>query len=659
MKNERTVQTMELFEFLPKPKGDKKVLRELTKRERTAVVPLNFTFVQNVEQMQACVRAIATARKFVFDLETTGVDWVDWSVCIGIAVRVNAKQVRAWIIPTSMQYAARNFTPAEIRDTFREFFEDTGITKVGHNIKFDMHKLYNTYGIETLGPIEDVMVAQHLLNENERHGLAAIAKNWLKIDSWKFKQDGHFNVWPLKMATTYLGSDCELTLRVHEWQNCEAEGTFPVLPELAKLYYEVELPNVEIAYGMEQAGIGWDGEYFEKVVKPEVQSKRSAAKLRVQEVIGPVNLDSPSQVANAFFNGLGLDRIDGNSLDKKVLRKLRDSHPVIAHFEEYRKYSTLDRMFVNELPLHVVNGRIHPSFRTLGTKTGRYSCSKPNLQQLPKASIGPLIRRAFIPSPGCVLVTMDYGQIELRWLAELSDDERLKAAFDSGEDIHSATCVMMFPGQVTMEMLKLNKDHPLRVRAKTINFGILYGMGPGLLMDTINAQISDMSQWVTLDDCKALIALWFATFPNVKKYVNRMKALVYRQGFVTTVLGRKRRLPDAKLDDRIKSSMAERQAVNAPIQGSAADMLKVASIKIRSFLRKTHYPFTLLLAIHDELLMEVPTEWLRHHPGSLNEIRDVMASAMQLRVPVVVSVDTLSRWGDKVLDDELELKEVV
>jgi DNA polymerase I len=653
------MQTMELFEFLPKPKGDKKVLRELTKRERTAVVPVNFTFCQDVEQIQSCVRAIERAGKFVFDLETTGVDWSDWSVCIGIAVRVaegrsGKTQIRAWIIPTSMQYAKRNFTPAEIKDTFAQYFEDESIVKVGHNIKFDMHKLYNTYGIETRGPIEDIMVAQHLLHENERHGLAAIAKNWLKVDSWKFKQDGHFNVWPLKMATSYLGMDCELTLRVHEWQH--KEDRFPALPELKSLYYDVEIPNVEIAYGMEQAGIAWDSEYFEAVVKPEVQNNRAAAKLRVQEVIGPVNLDSPSQVANAFFNGLGLERIEGNSLDKRVLRKLRDSHPVIVDFEQYRKYSTLDRMFVNELPTHVVKGRIHPSFRTLGTKTGRYSCKQPNLQQLPKASVGPLIRRAFIPSEGCVLVTMDYGQIELRWLAEFSGDEKLIAAFNSGEDIHSATCVMMFPGQVTLEMLKADKDHPLRVRAKTINFGILYGMGPLLLMDTINAQIKNMAEWVTFDECKALIALWFATFPAVKRYINRMKTLAVRQGFVTTVLGRKRRLPDARLDDRIKSSMAERQAVNAPIQGSAADMLKVASIKIRAFLRKTHYPFTLLLAVHDELVMEVPKEWLRHNMVALDEVRDVMVNAMKLCVPVVVSVDVLSRWGDKVPDDELEIE---
>jgi DNA polymerase-1 len=329
---------------------------------------------------------------------------------------------------------------------------------------------------------------------------------------------------------------------------------------------------------------------------------------------------------------------------------------VIVDFEQYRKYSTLDRMFVNELPTHVVKGRIHPSFRTLGTKTGRYSCKQPNLQQLPKASVGPLIRRAFIPSEGCVLVTMDYGQIELRWLAEFSGDEKLIAAFNSGEDIHSATCVMMFPGQVTLEMLKADKDHPLRVRAKTINFGILYGMGPLLLMDTINAQIKNMAEWVTFDECKALIALWFATFPAVKRYINRMKTLAVRQGFVTTVLGRKRRLPDARLDDRIKSSMAERQAVNAPIQGSAADMLKVASIKIRAFLRKTHYPFTLLLAVHDELVMEVPKEWLRHNMVALDEVRDVMVNAMKLCVPVVVSVDVLSRWGDKVPDDELEIE---
>ncbi len=650
--------TMELFEFLPKPKGDKKVLRDLKLRERTVVVPKNFTFVQSDDVLQACAAACRERKQFVFDLETTGIDWADYAVCIGIAVQLATGGIKVWIIPTNMAYAMRNFTPAEIRENLGDVFADPAISKIGHNVKFDQHHMHNTYGVDTVGITDDTMIAQHLLNENESHRLGDIAKTWLEIDSWKFKQDGHFNVWPLGMAQTYLGKDCETTLLLHNFQQQHLAN----LPEIMKLYREVEIPNIQIAYEMEQNGIAWDSTYYETVMKPEVQSQRATARARVQSVIGRVNLDSPSQVAAAFFDGLKLPRIDGNALDKSVLNRLRKydreqarqnaREPVIEHFEAYRKYATLDKMFVNELPLHVSDGRIHPSFKTCGTKTGRWSCVHPNLQQLPKAAIGPLIRRAFIPTAGYVLVTMDYGQVELRWLAHFSGDEKLIAAFASGEDIHTATCLLMFPTMITLADLKADKDHPLRVRAKTINFGILYGMGPQLLADTINAQARSDEDRITVDDARLLIKRWFETFPKARKYIIDTKAMVGEVGFVTTILGRKRRLPDARSGDSMLSAMAERQAVNSRIQGSAADLLKVASINVRKFLLESHYPFRMLLAVHDELVLEVPKAWLRKHPKALDELADVMRTAMTLKVPLVVSVDKLSRWGDKIHDDD-------
>ena len=649
---------MELFPYLPKPKGDKKVLRDLKVRERTVQVPKNFTFVQSIAGLQECARIIKERKQFVFDLETTGLDWADYAVCIGIAVRIATGMIRVFIIPTNMAYAMYNFTAAEIREHLGDVFEDESISKIGHNVKFDQHHMHNTYGVDTNGITDDTMIAMHLLNENESHKLVDIAETWLAIDGWKIKQDGHFNVWPLGMAQTYLGKDCETTLLVYEFQ----QKQFAQLSVLKKLYDEVEIPNIQIAYEMEQYGIAWDGFYYDTVMKPEVQSKRAAARAKVQAVIGPVNLDSPSQVAAALFDGLRLPRINGNALDKKVLHRLIKydveqarqvgRELVIENFIEYRKYATLDKMFVQELPLHVVDGRIHTNNKTCGTRTGRWACMRPNMQQLPKAAIGPLIRRAFIPSKGNVLVTMDYGQIELRWLAHFSGDEKLIAAFASGEDIHTATCLLMFPTQITLAELKADKDHPLRVRAKTINFGILYGMGPQLLADTINAQARTAADIITVDDARALIKRWFDTFPKIKKYVNDTKVMVGEYGFVTTILGRKRRLPDAKLPDPMLSSMAERQAVNSRIQGSAADLLKVAQLKIRQFLLDTHYPFRMLLAVHDELVFEVPEAWLRHNEAALDELTAVMRNAMTLVVPVVVSVDLLHRWGDKIHDDD-------
>lgn len=657
--------TMELFEHLPKVKGDKKVLRELAVLEQTLQVPKNFTFVQSLEQLKECVSAVQEHRQCVFDTETTGLDWSDYAVCLGIAVRTSKKApdragIQAWIIPTDMQYAMRNFTKKELQDNLGAVFADPTIAKIGHSLKFDQRMVKNSYEIDTAGITDDTMIAQHILNENESHKLVDIAHTWLQIDGWKYKQDGHFNVWPLKVATTYLGRDVETTLLVHEWQ----QTIFAAHPELYRLYKEVEVPNIQIAYEMEMAGIGWDEHYYETVMKPAVQNARAAAQKRIHLITGPVNLDSPIQLANALFDGLHLDRIDGNCVDKKALVKLKKKYPLVegqplfADIQEYRKYSTLDKMFVKELPEHVHDGRVHCSIRTLGARTGRQSCSDPNLQQIPKAAIGPLIRKVFIPTKGHVFITMDYGQIELRILAHLSGDQRLIQAFESGEDIHTATCLLMFPNQITLEELKANKDHLLRTKSKVIGFGILYGMGEESLANTINAQARTDSEYITGADAKLLIVRYFTTYPAVKRFVSAMKVAAVSQGYVTTILGRKRRLPEARSADHRLAGMASRMASNAPIQGSAADLLKVAAIKIRDLIAQKHYPFKMLLAVHDELVLEVPEQWLRHNEAALHELSETMRTALTLKVPLAVSVDILRRWGDRIQDDNFYTEDV-
>lgn len=643
---------VELFDNLPSAKGDKKVLRDLKDRERTTIVPPHFVYVQNTEQMHEAAQAIQAVGEMVFDTETTGLLWRDYAVALGVGC-MTPTGFRAWWIPTHMVYALRNFTYDEIRDVLGDVFENDRIRKIAHNIKFDMHRMKNNYKIDVRGAYHDTVIAQKLLNENESHTLDDIAHTWLGKKSWKIKQDGKFNVWPLKIATNYLCNDIQSCYEVYKFQVPHLEER----PKLHSLMYDKEMPNVLEAYDMEQRGIAYDMTYHNEVLAPEVEGHCIAAQKRVQDVLGPINLDAPGQVSVALFDGLGLPRIEGDSVNKKVLARLRKVHPVIVDLEEYRKYSTLRKMFVQELPDHVVGGRIHPNFNTYGTKTGRYSCTDPNLQQLPKASVGPLIRRAFVPSEGHVLVTMDYSQIELRILAHISGDENLTRAFESGEDVHTATCLLMFPTQITHEELIADKDHPLRVRAKTINFGILYGMGPMLLMDTINGQTKREEDKITLDQAKELIEQWYAAFPKVKKYINRMKTLAFKQGYVETILGRKRRLPDARHADRAISSMAERQAVNSPIQGSAADMLKVAAIKIRDFIRNNNYPYRLLLQIHDELVFEVPAEWLKRNKATLNALSGQMRDAIKLDVPVKVSVDILTRWGDKVHDDAFDMEE--
>jgi DNA polymerase-1 len=343
---------------------------------------------------------------------------------------------------------------------------------------------------------------------------------------------------------------------------------------------------------------------------------------------------------------LGMPRIEENHVNEAALSTLKkQGYEVAGDLLDYRKYSTIDKMFVKKLPLHVVNGKIHCTFNTMGAETGRMSCKEPNLQQLPKR-IGPVIRRSIVPSPGCVFVTMDYQQMELRLLAHFSEDPQLIQAFFDGKDIHTAVMCGMLG--VSYEEYEANKDRPdlvaKRVLAKTVNFGVLYGMGPTKLA---------WKTGVTMDEAKDFIAQYFATYPGVKRFIDNTKTFVGRNGFVETISGRKRRLPDALSPDKAINSMAEREAVNSIIQGSAADFTKRAGLEQAALIEANRWPYQLLLQIHDELLYEVQRDWLQHNQKTLTILSDAMANVYKLRVPIIVSQEVLSRWGDKtVLEDD-------
>lgn len=632
-----------LFDDLPSHLGDVSVLRDLKAREATEIVENSFTFVQTDRELEAAMDLVREHGTMSFDTETNGLTWANRAVAFSFATND-----RAWLVPTRMVHARRNFDADEVKGLVYDVYADQSIKKVAHSAKFDMHMMLNTYGVDVAGLIHDTQTAQWVLNENEPHDLETICETWLGARSWKIKQDGNFGLWPIKVATNYACRDAKWTYKLWEFQKSELAQR----PKLWSLMYDLELPVVERTFEKEQVGIRWDETYYNEVLHPHVIGTLNAADDECRKVMGDINFNSPEQVSRVLFDGLGLPQINGRSTDKSVLVELRKHHPVIQHFEVRRTYSTMKKMFLDQLPSFVELGRIHPSASTIGTVTGRETYSHPNLQQMPK-KIGPLFRRAFIPTEGYVFVSMDYSQIELRLLAHMSQDEVMIEAFKSGEDFHSVTCNQMFG--ISMEALRKDKDMMERIIAKSINFGVLYGVGAAHLAEMINALLPEDKK-ITIEQAQEFIDKWFSAFPRVHDWTEEKKFEAVRDGFVETIFGRKRRLPGARHPDGKISSAAKRQAVNSPLQGSAADMVKKAELDLDALIAAESWPYRQLLQIHDELLLEVPKAWLSRNLGTLDVLKNTMANAYPLIVPVVVSLDCLARWGDKVIvDEELEI----
>lgn len=627
-------------------------IADLRTRDDSIVVPINYVVASTTSELLDVAHAMNANGICAIDTETTGLAWTDRVVLTGIYTGGVG-----YLIPHRMSNMENAIT-AEFKRIIGPSLESMHIKKVFHNAKFDLHKINQTFGIEVGGLHHDTSIAQWVLNENESHNLGNVCELWLGMKNWKIKQDGSFWAYPKNTAMFYAGRDIEATMKLYEFQ----VEHFAKLPKLKALFDDIEMPFIYLAYEMEKRGIAWDQQYYEDVMKPSVFNSMMEARAAVQEYTGEINLASPQQVSRFLYGTLSLPRLNEakpNSVDKRMLAKLRPHHPVVRQIETERKFATIWKMAVKTLPDYVYNGRIHANINTMGTRTGRVSCSEPNLQQVPKASVGPIIRRAFVPSPGNVLVAMDYSQIELRILAYLSGDKALVEAFQADKDIHSAVAHEMLG--TSWEILERDKDHRSRVIAKSINFGLLYGMGEDKLADTINGQRKDDddSPLMTRMDSKRYTAAYFEKLPGVRMYIEETKKLAHRQAYVETLLGRKRRLPDIDSHKRGLVAYTERQAVNSRIQGSAADMFKKAALDKDKLIKEHHWPYALLLQVHDEFIYEVPRAWLKANRNTLDLLTATMAGAVPLgQIPVKVSVDILDRWGDKAYLDDEEVEDI-
>ena len=593
------------------------------------------------------IERIRTAGYVAVDTETDSLSPVSAALC-GISMAVEAG--RAAYIPVRSPRPNEHLDQAAVLAALRPILEDDAITKIGHNLKYDMNVL-RASGINMRGPMFDTMTASYVVDATRSsHRLEYLARAFLAHECipitdvlGKGRTQRTFDQAPLDIAVPYAAEDADITLRLRDvlHQRLDELG-------LTGLFNDIELPLVHVLAELEFNGIRVEPD---ELIKQEQELTKRAALLR-QEIIdaAPVafNPDSPQQLAEALFNqadddtpGLGLKPLKrgktGPSTDIEVMEKLAadpsiDS-PIPTLIVEYRQLTKLVNTYLVALreAINPKTGRVHASFHQTGTATGRLSSSDPNLQNIPiRSDVGREIRRAFVAEPGNVLLTADYSQIELRMLAHLSGDPALIEAFESGEDIHTAVAAEVYgvaPGDVTREQ---------RSNAKMVNFGIVYGITAFGLARRLGPDVGNSQAQQIIDDYKA-------RFTSIDTFLDACKHKAITDGYVETILGRRRAIPQITDRNPMRRSLGERMAINTVVQGSAADLIKLAMIDVCRALPGEMPDVRMILQIHDELVFEVPQQ---QADRARLFVVDHMENAMQLRVPLVVEAAWAANWVD-------------
>ncbi|MGA9365684.1 MAG: DNA polymerase I [Bacteroidota bacterium] len=525
----------------------------------------------------------------------------------------------------------------EVLHQLKPVLENPGIKKCGQNVKFDLLGL-SQHGIAVRGISFDTMIASYVLRADGQHNLDYLAQEYLNYKMVSYgelvgtgKEKVDIKNIPLERIADYSAQDADITLRLHDVLRSKLEHS-----RMLKLCEEVEFPLLVVLADMESTGVALDTKFLNMMSK-ELELLLDNIVLDIHKMAGEkFNINSTQQLSDILFNRLKLPIVrktkTGYSTDVGVLEIIRNEHPIIERLLEYRQLSKLKSTYVDALPkaINPRTGRVHTSFNQTGTTTGRLSSSDPNLQNIPMhTELGREIRKAFVPGTKDMLIlSADYSQIELRVMAHISQDEGLIEAFRNGEDIHATTASKVFgvkPGEVTREM---------RRRAKEVNFGIMYGIGPFGLSSRL-----DVSQ----AEAKDIIARYFERFPKVNQYIFDTIALARHDGYVSTVLGRRRYLPEINSRNQTVRQNAERQAINMPIQGTAADMIKLAMIQIHGAIQRKGLTSKMILQVHDELVFEVEKEEL---DGMKKLVVEKMQTALPLDVPVEVEVGTGKNWYD-------------
>jgi DNA polymerase I len=593
--------------------------------------PHHYQYVNTSLGRGLLLKQLLQQKSVCFDTETTSLNALEAQL-VGIAF--------SWEVGTGYYLSLpedQNETQA-IVEAFRPFFENEQIEKIGHNLKYDL-KVLSNYNLEVKGPLYDTLIAHYLINPDRRHGMDILASNYLnytpqsitELIGKKGKNQGSMRDVPLEQQTEYAVEDADITFQLKQHFDQELAAA-----ENGKLFHDVELPLVEVLTAMEQEGINLNTAFlktFEGELAADIQRLEKDIYAQAGEEF---NLASPKQLGPILFEKLKLvdkpkkTKTGQYSTAEDVLSYLAKDHQIVADILQWRSANKLQSTYVKALPeeINPKTGRVHTVYNQAVTATGRLSSNQPNLQNIPiRTERGQQVRKAFIPrDEGHVLLAADYSQIELRIIAALSQDPAMVEAFQKGEDIHAATAAKVF-GVALDEVSREQRSN-----AKTVNFGIVYGVSAFGLSQQTNLSRSE---------AKELIDAYYLTYPKLKAYMNEQVDFAREKGYVETVLGRRRYLKDINSQNAVVRGAAERNAVNAPIQGSAADIIKLAMINIHRRLKKEHWQSKMLLQVHDELVFDVPKAEVERLTAM---VKEEMENAFTLDVPLVVDVGIGQNW---------------
>ncbi|MEE9692946.1 DNA polymerase I [Aeromonas hydrophila] len=602
-----------------------------------AAIETDYRCILDEAEFDEWLARLQAAPLFAFDTETTSLDYMEARV-VGVSFAIEPG--KAAYVPFGHDYlgAPAQLSEALVLGKLKPLLEDPARLKVGQNLKYDRNVLLN-HGIELQGIAYDTMLESYVLNSTaSRHDMDSLARRYLNAETISFEEIAGkgvkqltFNQIELEQAAPYAAEDADITLRLHQtlWGKLSAE------PGLAKVFSEIELPLLPVLARMERLGTTIEPKLLHQQSQ-EIEVRLAELEKQAHELAGQeFNLSSPKQLGEILFTKLGLPIIKKTpkgapSTAEEVLAELAETYELPQLLMEHRGLAKLKSTYTDKLPLMIKpqTGRVHTSYHQAVAATGRLSSTDPNLQNIPvRNEQGRRIRQAFIPCAGYKLVAADYSQIELRIMAHLSGDKGLLTAFAEGKDIHKATAAEVFG--VALEAVTSD----MRRSAKAINFGLIYGMSAFGLAKQLGIGRAEAQKYMDL---------YFERYPGVLEYMERTRQQADAQGYVETLFGRRLYLPDIKSRNAGLRKAAERAAINAPMQGTAADIIKRAMINVDGWIRGIEdQSIRMLMQVHDELVFEIREEKLEEY---ITIIKETMSAAAELHVPLVVEAGTGDNW---------------
>ncbi|WP_312287560.1 DNA polymerase I [Chryseobacterium gleum] len=589
-----------------------------------------YQFINNPKAQKKLVDNLLQQKVVCFDTETTSLNELEAEL---VGMSFSYKKGLAYYIPLS----ENREEVLQTLEIFRPFFEKEDLLKVAHNLKFD-YKVLKQYDITVKGAMFDTMIAHYLLNPDGRHGMDYLSEVYLNykpvsietIIGKKGKKQGNFRDADLRTQTDYAAEDADVTFQLYELFAPQLKKE-----NLEELFYNIEMPLMEVLAKMELAGISLDEKWLAQE-SVDLENDLKGLEAKIFKLSGEeFNMNSPRQLGEILFEKMQLDpkakktKTGQYATSEDVLQKLSSKHEIIKHILEYRTYQKLKSTYVDALPSQIDkdDNRVHTNFSQTTAATGRLASVNPNLQNIPIRTLrGQQIRGAFVSGEGKKIISADYSQIELRLIAEISGEENMIKAFQDGEDIHASTAAKLFK----IPLAEVSKTQ--RSQAKTVNFGIIYGQGAFAL-----AEQTGLSR----TEAKQMIEAYFETYPKLKEYMAEQVNKARQLGYVETILGRKRHLKDINSNNFVVRGHAERNAVNAPVQGSAADIVKIAMIKIDRELEEQQLKTKMLLQVHDELVFEAPADEIE---SASQLIRTEMENALKTQVPLLVEIGVGDNW---------------